>query len=194
VLHVLNSAKIAARNIPRTWMFAPAAVTAWTASGYHPLHGMLPPAADELCGVTGWLLFFCISLTFFAPVTQAFVAAKTLRNLATARVPIQALLRLGSVGGLYACLAVFSSIAGVMLWMEKPRRVNVAQAYLLVAALGSISLYISFAPRRNARSSGSGHLWAACLFRGLVLLSGGLLSGEGHLRHFVRRSSNVTQC
>jgi hypothetical protein len=103
---------------------------------------MLPPAADELCGVTGWLLFFCISLTFFAPVTQAFVAAKALRNLATARVPIQTLLRLGSVGAIYTGLAVFSSIAGVMLWMEKPRGVNVAKAYLLVAALGPISLHL----------------------------------------------------
>jgi hypothetical protein len=103
---------------------------------------MLPQPGDELFGVGGWLLILCISLTFITPITQALVAAKALSNLATARVPIQTLLRLGSVGGIYVCLAVFSCIAGLMLWMEKPRSVNVAKAYLLVGAFVPISLYV----------------------------------------------------
>jgi hypothetical protein len=96
----------------------------------------------ELRGVGGWLLFLCISLTLLAPVTQAFVAGKALRNLATLRVPIQTLLRLGSVGAIYAGLAIFSCIAGVMLWMENPKGVQVAKAYLVVGAVLPICLFI----------------------------------------------------
>jgi len=103
---------------------------------------VMPQPADELCGVGGWLLFLCISLTFFSPIWQAFLAAKALRNLATARVPIQTLLRLGSVGAIYAGLAIFSCIAGAMLWMEKPEAVKVAKAYLLVGAVLPISLFL----------------------------------------------------
>ena len=103
---------------------------------------MLPQPADELFGVGGWLLIFCISLTFVVPIRQALIGAKALRNLATARVPILTLLRLGSVGAIYTGLAIFSCIAGVMLWMERPRSVNVAKAYLVVGAVLPISLYL----------------------------------------------------
>lgn len=102
----------------------------------------IPAHSSDLCGVGGWLLFLCISLTFIAPIGQALVAARALRNLAIARVPIQTLLRLGSVGGIYAGLAIFSCIAGAMLWMEKPEAVKVAKAYLLIAALLPISLFL----------------------------------------------------
>jgi hypothetical protein len=103
---------------------------------------MLPQPAEELRGVGGWLLFFCISLAVIAPLMQALIAAKALRNLATARVPIQTLLRLGSVGAIYSGLAIFSCFAGVMLWMEKPKAVSVAKAYLLVGAVLPISLFL----------------------------------------------------
>ncbi len=65
-----------------------------------------------------------------------------LTNLATARVPIQVLLRLGLTGAIYAGLAIFSCFAGVMLWTEKPRAVCVAKAYLLIAAVLPISYFL----------------------------------------------------
>ena len=112
------------------------------ASASAPVNAIVPQPADELFGVGGWLLFFCISLTFLAPAWQARIGARALRNLATARVPIQTLLRLGSVGAIYSGLAVFSCIAGVILWTQRPQGVNVAKAYLLVAAVLPISLYL----------------------------------------------------
>jgi hypothetical protein len=96
---------------------------------------------DDTRGVGGWLLFLCVGLTFFAPVSQAQIAIKALRNLATVRLPIQTLLRLGTVGTIYAGLAAFSCIAGVMLWLENPKGVSVAKAYFLVAAAAPILLY-----------------------------------------------------
>jgi hypothetical protein len=103
---------------------------------------MLPQPAEDLRGVGGWLLFLCISMAIIAPIMQALVAAKALTNLATARVPIQTLLRLGSVGAIYSGLAIFSCFAGVRLWMEKPKAVSVAKAYLLVAAVLPISIFL----------------------------------------------------
>jgi hypothetical protein len=100
------------------------------------------PSTDELRGVEGWLLFLCISLTFIAPVAQVLVAEKAVRNLATARLPVQTALRLGSVVAIYAGLAIFSCIAGVMLWMENPKGVKVAKAYLLVGTVLPISIFL----------------------------------------------------
>lgn len=102
----------------------------------------LSQPAEDLRGVGGWLFFLCISLAIIAPVMQALIAAKALTNLATARVPIQTLLRLGSVGAIYGGLAIFSCFAGFMLWMEAPKAVSVAKAYLLVAAALPISLFL----------------------------------------------------
>jgi len=100
------------------------------------------PAFHELRGVGGWLLLLCISLTFIGPATQAIVAEKALRNLVTLRVPIEAVVRFGSVAAIYTGLAIFSCIAGVMLWMENPKGLSVAKAYLLVAAVLPISLFL----------------------------------------------------
>jgi hypothetical protein len=99
------------------------------------------PVPDALRGVGGWLLFLCVGLTFFASTSQALIAARALRNLATLRVPIQTLLRLGTVGTIYAGLATLSCIAGVMLWMENPKGVGVAKAYFLVSSALPILLY-----------------------------------------------------
>jgi len=99
-------------------------------------------ASDDLHGIGGWLLFLCISLTFLVPARQLVIAINAFRNLATSRVSIQALLRLGSVGAIYTGLAIFSCVAGVMLWMENPKGVDVAKAYLLVGAVLPICLFL----------------------------------------------------
>lgn len=101
---------------------------------------ILPQPSDDLYGVGGWLLLFCLSLTFAVPIRHALIAEKALRNLASARVPIQILLRLGSLGAIYAALAVFSFTAGLMLWMEKPKALKVARAYLVIGAVLPIAL------------------------------------------------------
>jgi hypothetical protein len=111
-------------------------------SGSNPVRAALPDRANEFYGVGGWLLIFCISLAVISPVTQGFIAVKAVRNLATARVHILTLLRLGLVGAIYGGLAVFSCFSGVMLWMKNPKAVSVARAYLLIAAVLPISLYL----------------------------------------------------
>ena len=102
----------------------------------------LAESAEELRGVGGWLLIFCFSLAVVAPVTQAHIAATALTNLATVRLPIQTLLRLGLTGAIYSGLAIFSCFAGVMLWTKRPRAVTVAKSYLLIAAVLPISLFL----------------------------------------------------
>jgi hypothetical protein len=107
-----------------------------------PVDVILPQPSEELRGIGGWLLLLCISLVFLGPITQALLAAKALRNLATARVPILTLVRLGSVGAIYSSLAIFSCIAGVLLWLEKPEGVTVAKTYLVIGAVLPISLFV----------------------------------------------------
>src|SRR5437667_5411416 len=106
----------------------------------NPADPEFPPIGPR--GVGGWLLFLCISLTFFGPVIQATIGLKVLRNLATQRVPVETVLRLGSVGAIYTGLAIFSCFAGIMLWMENPRGPHVAKAYLLVALVLPIGLHV----------------------------------------------------
>jgi Protein of unknown function (DUF2569) len=103
---------------------------------------MRAASPEELHGVGGWLLIFCVSLAVISPIMQALIAAKAITNLATLRLPIQTLLRLGLTGAIYSGLAVFSCFAGVMLWMEKARAVSVAKAYLVVATVLPISLFL----------------------------------------------------
>ena len=97
---------------------------------------------EELRGVGGWLLFLCVSLAILGPIWQIRIAAQALSNLASIRLPVLSLLRLGFVGAIYSGLAIFSCVAGVMLWREIPKAVSVAKAYLLVAAVLPISFFL----------------------------------------------------
>jgi len=70
------------------------------------------------------------------------IGLKALKHLATQRVPVETVLRLGSVGAIYTGLAIFSCFAGIMLWMEDRKGLHVAKAYLLVAVVLPIGLHV----------------------------------------------------
>jgi hypothetical protein len=97
-------------------------------------------------GVVGWLLFLCLSLTLFVPFVQGRIAWTALRNLATTSLTTNGtMLRLASVGAIYAGLTIFSFCAGLLLWLEEPRAVSVAKAYLWVSPTLVIPLHIILA-------------------------------------------------
>ncbi len=105
----------------------------------------LAPAKPP-CGVVGWLLFLCLSLTLLVPVVQGRIAWTALRNLATTSLTTHGtMLRLASVGAIYAGLTIFSFCAGLLLWLEEPRGVSVAKAYLWVSPTLVIPLPIILA-------------------------------------------------
>ena len=103
------------------------------------------PAAGSphgLHGVGGWLTFFCVSLTIFAPIVHLNIAAKAFKSLLS---PTQlangTLLRLDAVFVIYVGLAMFSCVCGYLLWSENPRGPGVTKAYLVIAAVLVITLY-----------------------------------------------------
>jgi Protein of unknown function (DUF2569) len=103
------------------------------------------PAANpqpKLYGVGGWLAFFCVSLTIFAPIVHLKIAAKAFKNLMyPGHLAQSTLLRLDAVFVIYAGLAIFSCVCGYMLWSENPRGPGVTKAYLVIAAAVVIVLY-----------------------------------------------------
>jgi hypothetical protein len=97
---------------------------------------------NQLRGVGGWLTFFCVSLTIFAPIMHLNVAAKAFKSLLSpGQLPHSTLLRLDVVFVTYAGLATFSCVCGYLLWSENPRGPVVTKAYLVIAALLVITLY-----------------------------------------------------
>jgi Protein of unknown function (DUF2569) len=103
-----------------------------------PLMSSAKPAG----GVMGWLLLLCLSLTIFAPFVQGRIAWTALRNLATTSLTNNGtIVRLSTVGAIYAGLSIFSFCAGLLLWLEEPRGVSVAKAYMWIAPTLVIPLY-----------------------------------------------------
>ena len=103
------------------------------------------PAADSphrLHGMGGWLTFFCVSLTIFAPIVHLNIAVKAFKSLLSSdHLAGSALLRLDAVFVIYTGLAMFSCVCGYLLWSENPRGPGVTKAYLVIAALVVITLY-----------------------------------------------------
>ena len=123
---------------PRCGSLAPESI-AERAAASRPLtvSSVAPPS-----GVMGWLLFLCLSLTILGPLVQGRIAWTALTNLATTPVTSNGtVLRLSTVGAIYAGLTAFSICAGLLLWLEEPRAVSVAKAYLLIAPTLVIPLY-----------------------------------------------------
>ena len=97
-------------------------------------------------GVMGWLLVLCLSLTILGPFVQGRIAWTALRNLATTSITANGtMLRLSSVGAIYAGLSMLSFCAGLLLWLEEPWGVSVGKAYLWIAPTLVIPLYLILA-------------------------------------------------
>ena len=88
-------------------------------------------------------MFFCVSLILFGPLAHALIVIRAFTNMASLHLRTPTLFRLASVGTIHLGLAIFSVIAGVLLWLEKPRAVDVAKAYLVVAAVSIVGLQVA---------------------------------------------------
>jgi len=93
-------------------------------------------------GVAGWLLFFCLGLTFIAPITQAHTAISALGNLVKSPgLQLATMVRLTFVFVIYSGLSIYSLVAGLVLWRENPKGVWLAKAYLILSSLLPIGLF-----------------------------------------------------
>ncbi|MBI3475772.1 MAG: DUF2569 family protein [Acidobacteria bacterium] len=106
----------------------------------------LPNSVDhptrQLRGVGGWLAFFCVSLTIFAPITQLRLAWIPLKSLLSPGLLAQAtLFRLIVMFVIYSGLALFSAVCGIRLWSENPRGPTVTKAYLVISPVLVIAFY-----------------------------------------------------
>jgi len=110
----------------------------------HPI----PPA------VTGWLLFFCLNLTFVFPATSLYhIVTQTVPSLIGGHNAAFIFL-LSVYCVVFTALAVFSFIAGLKLWLVKPEAVSFARSWLwtyLIANLAYCLLWLVIAkPHRSA--------------------------------------------
>jgi hypothetical protein len=116
----------------------PPASDIWASVNMQPL----PATPNRLQGVGGWLMFFCIILIFLNPLGHALIAIRAFRGLAAKGAPVT-IVGVISIGVTHIGLAIFSVIAGSLLWLEKRSGVSVAKMYLLVATAAIISLDIA---------------------------------------------------
>lgn len=79
--------------------------------------GLLAPASETKSGVGGWLLLFCVGLTFIGP----------LRILAKAWETTQPFVRYYDLG-----LVAFSVFVGINVWTVKPLALLLVNIYFLV--------------------------------------------------------------
>ncbi len=75
-------------------------------------------------GVGGWLLFFCLGLTIFAPLTIL------MRTTAGWRFSIPYLF--------YDVRVLYGMVVGAALWLEKPISLTLLRIYFIIAGAGAI--------------------------------------------------------
>ena len=104
-----------------------------------------PEGSERLNGVGGWLIVLILGLTFVAPFWQLRIAVHAFETLVSPKHLTQAgLLRLSIVVAVYSGLALFSCIAGIMLWSSNRRAPEVTKAYLIVSVLAVAVLYSGY--------------------------------------------------
>jgi hypothetical protein len=100
---------------------------------------------DRLKGVGGWLMLLILGLTFVAPLWQARIAVHSFETLLSSKPLSQGgILRLSLMVAVYAGLALFSCISGIMLWSSNHRAPEVTKTYLIVSLLAVAVLYSSY--------------------------------------------------
>jgi hypothetical protein len=89
-----------------------------------PVEDQIPP------GVTGWLFFFCVILTFLYPATSLYyIVTHTVPSLmGQHRFAFTLLLSIYCMA--FSSIAVFSLVAGLKLWLVKPDAVKFARTWL----------------------------------------------------------------
>jgi hypothetical protein len=100
---------------------------------------------ERLKGVGGWLMILILGLTFVAPFWQLRIAVHSFETLLSSKPLTQGgILRLSVMVAVYAGLALFSCISGIMLWSSNRRAPEVAKTYLIVSLLAVGVLYSSY--------------------------------------------------
>jgi hypothetical protein len=88
---------------------------------------------DAPARVRGWLLLFCVVLTFLNPASIVYEIVVALRSG----------LDVGTVYVLgYSVIALFSITAGLFLWQVRPNAVMTAKIFLLTQAAFAVALWI----------------------------------------------------
>lgn len=101
--------------------------------------------AEELKGVRGWLLLFCLNLTILDPsavLFNLFVVSNLAKPYFSQHPGFFRLVLVNGVVGI--ALAVFSLYAGVSLWKRLPGAPAAAKKYL--AAISAFSIAAPFLP------------------------------------------------
>jgi hypothetical protein len=97
----------------------------------------------HLRGVGGWLIVLILGLTFIAPFWQLRIASHAFKRVLSPESLAQfAVFRLSIIVAIYAGLAVFSFVSGILLWSNNRRAPNVTKAYLIISVL-AISVLLS---------------------------------------------------
>jgi hypothetical protein len=104
-------------------------------------HDLEAPIQPPPQGVGGWLLFFCIQVVILGPLLMVGTLVFLALGLASQRLLL-------SNAGLYilaratagAAVSAFGAIAGVYLWMLRPRALRLARVYLVLLALLPLGL------------------------------------------------------
>jgi hypothetical protein len=105
----------------------------------------LQDGREKLKGVGGWLMIFILTLTFVAPLFQLRIVARSFETLLSSKPLTQGgILRLSVMVAVYAGLALFSCISGIMLWSGHRRAPEVTKTYLIVSLLAVGILYSSY--------------------------------------------------
>ena len=105
----------------------------------------LQDGRERLKGVGGWLMILILGLTFVAPLSQFRIAVHSFETLLSSKPLTQGgILRLSLMVAVYAGLALFSCISGIMLWSSNRRAPEVTKTYLIVSLLAVAVLYSSY--------------------------------------------------
>ncbi len=103
--------------------------------------------------VTGWLLFLCLILTFVYPVQVAYqIFWRTVPNLLHAHTPARIFL-LGVYSVLFSCVAAFSFIAGLKLWLVKSGAVRFARQFFLTYLIANFAYFVCWIIIRRPNQS-----------------------------------------
>ena len=83
--------------------------------------------------VGGWLLLFCVVLTFVLPLS---IVSPTIAALQSGLDVVSVVYAL-----VYLAVAIFSFVSGVLLWRVRPNAVTTAKLFLLAQAAFALALF-----------------------------------------------------
>ena len=103
--------------------------------------------SDKLVGVSGWLLFFCVSLTILGPLEILYPLLRALisggTSLLSTNIPNNiftpsAIFKFVTYG-----VTIYGIVVGIRLWLTKPHALREAKIFLIIV-LGRNILYFAF--------------------------------------------------